>query len=102
MSHGTDSHRTTVDGVQATWLVDGRRPVVSFIDDPERDEPARRWPDLPLPDFRSGHIAFGPGDFPTLDVLRVQLPEYARLWDAVDEAYRSSMAGTANQSEESR
>ncbi|MGW0052020.1 hypothetical protein [Nocardia nova] len=98
MSHGTDSHTTTRDGVRAAWRQEGRRAVVLFIDDPERDEPAMRWPAHPLPDCRGGHIAFGPEPYPGLNELREMLPEYAGLWDAVAAEYGASLLDAATSS----
>ncbi|OXR46698.1 hypothetical protein B7C42_01673 [Nocardia cerradoensis] len=97
MSHGTDSQITTRNGVRAAWRRDGHRVVVLFVDDPERDEPAFRWPDHPMSRCRSGHIAFGPETYPTTADLREMLPEYAELWAAVDAEYGDALlAATAS------
>lgn len=42
-----------------------------------------RWPDEVIPDFRSGHITFGPEQYPSLHEVRELLPEHAGLWDSI-------------------
>ncbi|MFC9894224.1 hypothetical protein ACFVMC_11075 [Nocardia sp. NPDC127579] len=48
--------------------------------------PAYRWPNLPMPNCHTGHIAFGPeaDQNPTLAEAIDRLPEYeTTLWEAV-------------------
>ncbi|WP_067470383.1 hypothetical protein [Nocardia amamiensis] len=84
-------YATTVGAIRAGWRREGRRVAVMSLDDSDRDEPARRWPDEPL-DLPRGHIAFGPDPYPTLDEVRELLPQYDVLWDAVTEEYRESLS----------
>ena len=92
MSHASHAQQTkTEDGARAVWSVAGPSPVVLFVDDDERsDRPAYRWPAEPMPACRPGHIAFGPGEYPSLERAREMLPEYGPLWDAVEADIRAA------------
>ncbi len=78
-------YRTDLGNKCATWEVrDDRVPRVLFVDDATSRVPPYRWPDLPMPQCRTGHVAFGPERYPTLAEAILMLPEYeATLWERV-------------------
>lgn len=82
---------------RAVWkIVDGQAHIM-FVDDSASAEPARRWPDVPLPSCAPGHLAFDSQDYPSLTRARALAPGYALLWDAVarELAVRRGVAGPA-------
>ena len=66
-----------------------------YLNDRAREDPAVRWPDEPIARFWQGHIAFGPDPYPTLDEVRVTLPEYVGLWDAIVTDWRAMLMEVA-------
>ena len=78
-------YRTDLGTMCATWEVAADDvPRVLFINDFTSPVPAYRWPDLPMPYCRTGHIAFGPDTYPTLAEAIVLLPQYeTSLWEHV-------------------
>jgi hypothetical protein len=78
-------YRTDLGTMCATWeLGPDRVPRVLFINDARSAVPAYRWPDLPMSNCRTGHVAFGPDQHPTLAEAIVMLPQYeTTLWEHV-------------------
>lgn len=95
-SHGDRSiYRTDLGTMRATWEIRSGIPRVLFINDHTSKRRAFRWPDEPMPACRTGHIAFGPEDYPTLAEAIVLLPEYeTTLWEHVRAEYRAESSPT--------
>ncbi len=76
---------TDLGTMRATWEVghDGV-PRILFVNDSTSSAPAFRWPDLPMPSCKAGHIAFEPGHRPALAEVIELLPQYENtLWEHV-------------------
>ncbi|MGF6883468.1 hypothetical protein ABIA39_004872 [Nocardia sp. GAS34] len=81
--HGDRSvWRTDLGNMCATWEIGGDQvPRVLFVSDFTSSTPAYRWPDIPMPSCRTGHVAFGP-EYPTLAEATELLPQYeTTLWE---------------------
>ncbi len=83
-THGGRSvYRTDLGNMCATWeLRDDNVPRVLFINDGTSPTPAYWWPDQPMRNCRTGHVAFGPEMYPTLAEAILMLPQYeTTLWE---------------------
>lgn len=90
-------HRTDLGNMCATWEVgDDGVPRVLFVNDATSPAPAYRWPNVPLPQCRTGHVAFGPEVYPTLAEAILMLPQYeTTLWESVRIEFRTAPATLA-------
>lgn len=91
---GREIRRTATGDQVATWEIRKGIPHILFINDNRTSTPAYRWPDLPMPNCRAGHVAFGPEDdnYPTLAEAIVRLPQYeTTLWEHVRSEYRAAL-----------
>lgn len=88
-----ETHRTDLGNMKVTWHIRAGVPYIAFIDDYTSAKPAYRWPDLPMPSCRTGHIAFEPEEYPTLAEAIELLPEYeTTLWEHVRNDLRVALA----------
>ncbi len=86
-------YRTDLGNMSATWEVGGGGvPRVLFLNDFTSGAPAYRWPNEPMPTCRTGHIAFGPQQQPTLAAVIELLPQYeTTLWEHVRMEFTAAM-----------